>query len=129
LEKSREYLGTEQSYAKTVERKGMAIVYDDRTVTDKPQPLGLAPSTLWRWLSWLGGMPNTLRAAWGLIRQKEPNATLHRQAWVVSPTKYRSEKRRQTLVEAMQLLAADRVAAGLFGEGIFPRYAIGQGWS
>ena len=109
LEKAGEYLGTEQSYRKTVEDKGMPIMYDDRKPTKERQPQGLAPSTVWRWLSWLGGMPGTLRAAWDLIRQKEPNSTLHRQPWAVSPAKYRSEKRRDTLVEAMQVLAVDRV--------------------
>jgi hypothetical protein len=129
LEKASEYLGTGHSYSKAVEHEGMPIMYDDRTPTDKRRPVGLAPSTVWWWLSWLGGMPGTLRAVWGLIRQKDPNATLHRQPWAVPPRKYRSEKRQNTLQQAMQLLAADRVCERLFGEGIFPRYAISQGWS
>ncbi len=129
LEKAGEYLGTEQSYRKTVEDKGMPIMYDDRKPTKERQSQGLAPSTVWRWLSWLGGMPGTLRAAWDPIRQKEPNSTLHRQPWAVSPAKYRSEKRREALVEAIQVLAVNRVCQRIFGEGIFPRYAISQGWS
>ena len=127
LQKAREYLGTDHSYRKTAEHEGMPIMYDARTPTDKRRPVGLAPSTVWRWLSWLGGMPGTLRAAWGLIRQKEPNATLHRQPWAMEPGKYRSFPRQQTLQQAMQLLAADHACERLFGEGIFPRYAISQG--
>lgn len=129
LEKGSEYLGTDQSYLETTKHEGMSIVYDDRTVTGKRVPLSLAPSTVWRWLSWLGRMPRTLQAAGGLIRQKDPNSTLHREPWAMSPTKYRSEKRRDVLQQAMQLLAIDRVCKKLFGEGIFPRYAISQGWS
>jgi hypothetical protein len=129
LEKAGEYLGTEHTYRKTVEDKGMPIMYDNRKPTQERLPEGLAPSTVWRWLSWLGGMPGTFRAAWDLIRQKEPNATLHRQLWVVSPAKYRSEKRRETLVEATQVLAVDRLCRGIFGQGIFPRYATGRGSS
>jgi len=131
LEKASEYLGTDSSYEKTAEDEGMPIMYDDRmpTPVDKRRPVGLAPSTVWRWLSWLGGMPGTLRAAWDLIRQKEPNSTLHRQPWAVSSRKYRSEKRRDVLVEAMQALAVDRVCGRIFGEGIFPRYAISRGFS
>jgi hypothetical protein len=129
LEKAGEYLGTDHSYRKTVKDEGMPLMYDDRKPANKRQPQGLAPSTVWRWLSWLGGMPGTLRAAWDLIRQKEPNSTLHRQPWAVSPRKYRSEKRRETLVEAIQMLAVNRVCQRIFGEGIFPRYAISQGWS
>jgi hypothetical protein len=126
LEKASEYLGTEHSYRKTVEDKGMPIMYDDRGPTRGWQPQGLAPSTVWRWLSWLGGMPGTLRAAWELIRQKEPNATLHRQPWVVWPQKHRSQKRRETLIVAMQVLAVDRICEGMFGKGIFPRYATSR---
>lgn len=102
----------------------MSIVYDDWNAKGRKLPVGLAPSTVWRWLSWLGGMPGTLRSAWDLIRQKEPNSTLHRQSWAVPPGKYRSEKRRNALQQAMQLLAVDRVCEKLFGVGIFPRYAI-----
>jgi hypothetical protein len=129
LEKATQYLGTDHSYRKTVKHQGMPIMYDDRQPTKMRQPQGLAPSTVWRWLSWLGGMPGTLRATWGLIRQKDPNSELHRQPWVMSSTKYRSEKRRDTLVQAMQLLAVDRVCQGIFGTGLFPRYATSQGFS
>ena len=79
LEKAGEYLGTENSYRKTVKDQGMPIMYDNRKPAKGWQPVGLAPSTVWRWLSWLGGMPGTLRGAWELIRQKEPDSTLHRQ--------------------------------------------------
>ncbi len=120
LEKAGEYLGTEHSYRKTVEDKGMPIMYDDRKPTKERQSLGLAPSTVWRWLSWLGGMPGTLRAAWDLIRQKEPNSTLHRQPWAVSPAKYRSEKRREALVEAMQVLAVRPRLPADFRRGNLP---------
>ena len=128
LEKASEYLGTDHSYRKTAEHEGMAIMYDDRARPNERGPVGLAPSTVWRWLSWLGGMPGTLRAAWGLIREKEPNSTLHRQPWAVLSTKYRSLPRQHTLQQAMQLLAVDRVCERLFGDGIFPRYATGRGW-
>jgi hypothetical protein len=129
LEKAGKYLGTEHSYRETVQHQGMPIMYDDRKPAPQRLPVGLAPSTVWRWLSWLGGMPDTLGAAWDLIRQKEPNSMLHRQPWIVSPAKYRSEKRRETVVTAMQVLAADRVCRGIFGQGIFPRYATSLGFS
>jgi hypothetical protein len=129
LEKASEYLGTDHSYGKTAEHEGMPIMYDDRIPTEKKQPVGLASSTVWRWLSWLGGMKNTLRAACELVRQKEPNATLHREPWALPSWKYRSQARQSTLQQAMQLFAADHLCEGFFGQGIFPRYAIAQGWS
>ncbi len=127
LVKASQYLAADHCYRKTVKHEGMPITYDDRTPAGLEKASGLAPSTVWRWLSWLGEMTGTLRAAWGLIREKEPNSTLHRQPWVVAPWKYRSLKRQHPLQQAMQLLAADRVCESLFGEGIFPRYATGQG--
>ncbi len=129
LEKAAEYLGTSHSYRRTVEHEKMPIMYDDRARPNEQGPVGLAPSTVWRWLSWLGEMTDTLRAAWGLIREKEPNATLHRESWEVAASKYRSLERQQTLQQAMQLLAIDLVCESLFGEGIFPRYATSQDWS
>jgi hypothetical protein len=125
LEKAKEYLGTDHSYRKTAQHEGRPILYDDRK--DQRLPWGLAPSTVWRWLSWLGGMTGTLRAAWKLIREKDPNSTLHREPWAVPPWKYRSMQRRDTLQQAMQVLAVDRVCHRLFGEGIFPRYATSSG--
>jgi hypothetical protein len=127
LAKASDYLGTEHSYRQSVKEEGMPIMYDDRDAVGWKVPQGLAPSTVWRWLSWLGGMPGTLRAAWDLIRQKEPRATLHRQPWAVSVAKYRSPKRREALVAAMQVLAVDGICARVFGQGIFPRYATGGG--
>jgi len=129
LAKAGEYLGTDHSYRKTVEHQRMPIMYDDRSPAGLEKASGLAPSTVWRWLSWLGEMTGTLRAAWGLIREKEPNSTLHRHPWALPPWKYGSPARQQMLQQAIQLLAADRVCESLFDEGIFPRYATGQGWS
>jgi len=125
--KASDYLGTEHSYRQSVKAEGMPIMYDDRNAVGRKVPQGLAPSTVWRWLSWLGGMPGTLRAAWDLIRQKEPNSMLHREAWAVSAAKYHSQQRRETLVAAMQVLAANRICARIFGQGIFPRYATSGG--
>ena len=129
LAKAKEYLGADRPYRQIVMHKGMSIVYDDRVAKGKWHPVGLSPSTVWRWLSWLGGMPNTLQAVMGLIREKDPNAALHRELWVVPAGKYRSKRRRDTLQRAMQLLVADRMCAKLFGKGIFPRYGIARGWS
>jgi hypothetical protein len=102
LEKASEYLGADHSYCKTAEHGGMSIVYDDRALRPQERrPVGLAPSTVWRWLSWLERMKNTLHAACELIRQKEPNATLHGEPWALPPWKYRSQSRQSTLQQAM----------------------------
>jgi hypothetical protein len=133
VEKAQAYLGTDHSYRQVVRHQRQAIVYDDRQ-PEVPrrggEPLiGLAPSTVWRWLSWLGGLSHTLHAACDLIRQKAPASALHREPWALSPRKYRSPQRQETLQQAMQLLAANRLMLRLFGSEIFPQFATRQGWS
>jgi len=87
LEKANEYLGTNHSYGETVKHEGMPIMYDDRVEATKRQPVGLAPSTVWRWLSLLGEMRGTLRTATKRIRGKEPDFLVHREACTVPARK------------------------------------------
>ena len=55
LEKTKDFLGTDKSYRKTVRHQHRSLVYDDR----QAHPLAergaaMAHSSVWRWLSWLG---------------------------------------------------------------------------
>lgn len=131
-EMAKDYLGQELTYQKAVEHQGRALVYDDRGRKATPGggdgPLAMAASTLWRWISRLGGLGETLHAACDLIRQKEPGSTLHRKAWSVSMRKYRSEPRRQTLQQALRWIVTERVFARLFGKEMFPDFATAHGW-
>ena len=86
----------------------MPILYDDRQDPEPGEPRGLAPSTVWRWLSWLAGLRDTLQTACSLVRQKAASAALHREPWALPCTKYRSDQRREALGRAMQLLATGR---------------------
>lgn len=126
LEKSKAYLGTETSYRQTVRCQARSILYEDPA---RDPPAALAPSTVWRWLSWLGGLSRTRRGACDLIRQQAPNATLHREPCALPAGKYRSVKRRRILQQALQLLAADGLIQHLFGKEIFPSLATAHGWS
>lgn len=124
-ERSRTFLGTEQSYRDAVQLPGRALVYDDR----QDEKLGregaaLAPSTVWRWLSWLGDqLQDAYRLVRQLIRSRTPHSALHRESWSVSPYKYRSEARRLTLQRAVEGLVLGEVFPQLFGKAIFPRFA------
>lgn len=134
LEKANEYLGTDYPYRQIVKHEGMSIVYDDSAVKGEWRPVALSPSTVWRWLSWLGKMPHPQAGTrlWAVMwssREQDRNAALHGQLWGVPSGKYRSQQRRETLQRARQLLAADRVWAKLYGKGIFPRYGISGGWT
>ena len=127
---ARTFLGTDQSYRASVRPQGRELVYDDR----QDEALGrraaaLSPSTVWRWLTWLGdGLPGTFREARRLIRARESRSPLHRQDGCVSPAKYRSDERRQTLQRALQALVVTQVFQQLFGKAIFPHFATAWNW-
>ena len=54
-DRSKTFLGSDQSYRQTVRRHGREIVYDDRQDEALArQAAALAHSTVWRWLTWLG---------------------------------------------------------------------------
>lgn len=124
-DRSRAFLGTEQSYRDSVRLQGRAVVYDDR----QDEQLGreaaaLAPSTVWRWLSWWGDrLQEVFQELRQLIRARTPSSTLHRESWSVSPYKYRSETRRLTLQRAVEGLVVAEFFQQLFGKAIFPRFA------
>lgn len=129
LDRTRDFLGTDKSYRKVVRRQQKSLVYDDR----QEHPLArrgaaLAPSTVWRWLSWLGSLTETTQAAMQLISQKDPSHTLHRQVVLIDPRKYRSEARAATLERAGRLLLVEAAFELRTKKKIFPRFATGCGW-
>jgi hypothetical protein len=129
LETAREFLGSEKSYRQAVQHQGMSLVYDDR----QENPLAnrgaaLAHSTLWHWVSWLGGLTRTRQAAMQLISQKDPGHGLHREKILIDPRKHRSDARHQTLEQAGWLLLVEAVFQQRMEKRIFPRFATGCGW-
>lgn len=90
----------------------------------------LAPSTLHRWISTFGRLPETMRAALDLIKRAAPASGLLRQlaAGKVHPRKYRSEARRTGLSRCGQLLTALAPYERIFGRPIFPNLATASGW-
>lgn len=124
-----QFVGTSQSYRQAMRQNGQAMVYDDRQ--DHPlarRGAALAHSTLWRWLSWLGGLSRTRQAANQLIDQADPHCTLHREVIPIDPRKYRSEARCDLLQQAGQLLLTEAVFHQRLGKKIFPTFATGCGW-
>lgn len=131
-EKAKEYLGEDISYRKVACRQGMPILYDDRRANTiragKDRVPGLAASTIWRWLSWLGSLENVVREAAQLIRQNTPSSALHREAWPLGVRKYRSDARRRTLQRAAQCLVIEPLFRELFQKEMFPNFATAHGW-
>jgi len=132
LKKAKDFLGTKQSYRKTVRPQQRSLVYDDRQ--DHPlakRGAALAHSSVWRWLSWLGGLTRTSQKACQLISQKDPHSTLHRQVIPIDPRKYRGEEgcpRHRLLQRAGRMLLVEVVFRRQFEKRIFPRFATGCGW-
>jgi hypothetical protein len=132
-EKAREYLGTHGSYRQVIRHKGTPILYDDRQAGNVPAGKDLAPglaaSTVWRWLSWLGSLENMRREARQLIRQKASGSVLHRETWPLRAWKYRSEARRQSLQRSAEMLVIESLFRDLFDQEVFPNFATAHGWS
>lgn len=131
-DKAAEYLNGKISYRQVVRHRGMPILYDDRdgsSISAKQDGVpGLAPSTVWRWLSWWGSLQNIAREAGALMWRKAPSSVLHREGWPIAPEKHRSDKRKETLQRATQLLVIDALFEELFHEEIFPNFATAHGW-
>ena len=129
-DRSKTFLGSNQSYRETVRQQGRAMVYDDRQDEDLArQGAALAHSTVWRWLSWLGDeLPDAGRAVRQLIRARTSDSAVHREGWGVSPYKHRSEARRLTLQRAVEGLVLAAVFRRLFGKAIFPNFATCWNW-
>lgn len=114
-----------RTYAECVLEGGMPIMYGDAD-----SGMQLWPSTVWRWVSTLGGFAETMRCALHLIRQKSPSTGLFRELGMhhIGGHKYRSEVRKYTLNRCLSLLVACRVYARLFGSAVFPELATACGF-
>jgi hypothetical protein len=132
LDKTKEFLGTDKSYRKTVRFQHRSLVYDDRQ--DHPlaeRGAALAHSSVWHWLSWLGGLTRTCQKACQLISQKDPQSTLHREVIPIDPKKYCGEAgcpRHLLLERAGRMVLVEAVFHQQFGKRIFPLFATGCGW-
>ncbi len=113
------------TYAKGVEEEGMSICHED---TDEGRKLW--PSTLWRWVSTLGGFAETVRRALELIHQKDPSTDIVRRlsGRPIRGEKFRSRARGAVLQRCRELLLVEPVYAEVFAVRIFPDLATGVGW-
>jgi len=114
-----------RTYREGVEAEGMAISYEDAD-----SGTVLWPSTLWRWVSTLGGLPVTVREALDLIKQKNPSTGLFRALGEarIGDSKFRSAERKLVLQRCRELMLANRVYRDLFGVSIFPDLATACGF-
>lgn len=115
------------TYREAVKVRGGAIGYaspEDDEIDERQ----LVHSTVWRWLSFLGKMKETLRKAHGLIRAKAPSSELFRNAVSIDHRKYHSISRGNVLRSALRLMHAGQEYRRLFVRGIFPELATACEW-
>ena len=79
----------------------------------------LSHVTLWRWMETLGGKTELLLRARSLIRQKDPNCPIFRALVDLPKNKYRSQARREILLQAKQLLQTADVYLRVLGVPFF----------
>jgi hypothetical protein len=122
------FLGNQSTYRQSAEDQDRPTIYDEAPRGGDSSD-ALAPSTLWRWLSWMGSLEKTTREAFRVIRAANPCAALHREAWAIGPKKYRSDSHKQVLEKALELLVTEKVFQRQFHRSIFPHFATGCRWS
>lgn len=131
LERAQRYVELDRAtYRNSVEENGLPICRDsgdERRINDRC----LAHTTLYRWITTLGSLRGTLRAALDLIRQADPATGLFRDLMRlrIPSRKYRSEGRKAILTTCRGLGMAEPRYAALFDASIFPDYATASGWS
>ncbi len=126
LERCKAYVAEDACrYRKGVMDGGAPVMYEDAD-----SGMQLWASTLWRWVSALGGFAQTTRQALHLIKQKAPDSGLFRSLCTlrIGAHKYRSAGRRHTLFRCLCLLLTCRVYERLFGSSIFPELATAAGF-
>lgn len=109
------------TYEKASRSNGMATLYEG--------PAGesgrcLRPSTIWRWLGYLGSLKETLRHSLQMIRGRDPESDLHRRTIPIPERKYQSRQRRQRLQLAWRLCLTDDTFRKFWGTSLFHDFAI-----
>lgn len=129
LDKSTTYVQNHAATYRSSIKDGPVPVAYDATPGSPNDGRQLAPSTLHRWLTTLGGLCETLRHAFGVIKVADPATMIFRALPVITPWKYRSEGRRLRLRTAATLLRTGREYQAVFGVPPFPHFATTCGWT
>lgn len=125
LKSSQRYVEEDQAtYQSVIRVNGMPVCYEGQG--EEIDDRRLAPSTLRRWVGFLGGMKKTLQEALGLIRQKAPSSGIFREVYPIAPSKYRSDERRIVLQRCLRLFRAEGEYLPLFGTSIFLQLATAR---
>lgn len=109
------------TYEKASQDNGMAVLYEGKDGEDGRR---LAPSTIWRWIRFLGDQREPLRYAIQMIQEKDPTLDLHRQALLLPRRKYRSDRRHQSLQSTWRLYVVETIFKRFWGRSFFHEFAM-----
>jgi len=111
IAQAKHYLGNDHSLRQSVRGTHTPLAYDGPQGQQGQQ---LSRSTVWKWLTWLGGLKETLRRVTGLVLEKDPQANPARNVPLISAKKFCLQARHDVLHLAARLIAAAEQGAGLF---------------
>jgi len=115
IAQAKHYLGNDYSLRQSVRGTHTPLAYDGPQGQQGQQ---LSRSTVWKWLTWLGGLKETLRRVTGLVLEKDPQANPARNVPFISAKKFCLQARRDVLHLAARLIAAAEQGAGLFAPSL-----------
>lgn len=131
LELGENYLKKEEvSYEQAPKDGRSRISYPEEYSKQKAHEQGhesfLAPTTIRRWVCWLGSFKHALTNSLDMIKQKCPQTDIFRK---LSPTfgrKYRSPIQKSILETALRVLQVRQEYDRVFTSKFFPHFAINQ---
>jgi len=117
------------SYRKLV--AACPLVYEMSPDSDSNREPMMEHSTIHRWISTMGSYSRLVQNATDLILQADPASSLCRDlaGLKVSPAKYRSSSRKQTLLTCFHLVFLMPIYQAIFRTGIFPELATRSGYT
>ncbi len=117
------------SYRKLV--AACPLVYEMPPESDSDREPTMEHSTIHRWISTMGSYSRLVQNATDLVIQADPATRLYRHlaGLKVSPGKYRSPSRKQTLLTCFHLVFLMPVYRAIFQTGIFPKLATLSGYT
>jgi hypothetical protein len=101
------------------------LVYEIPPESDSNREPTMEHSTIHRWISTMGSYGHLVQTATDLIIQADPATRLYRDlaGLNISPGKYRSLSRKQTLLTCFHLVFLMPIYRAIFQIGIFPKLA------
>lgn len=107
------------------------LVYETSPDSDSNRDPMMEHSTIHRWISTMGSYSSLVKSATDLILQADPASSLCRDlaGLKISPGKYRSSSRKQTLFTCFHLVFLMPLYRTIFRTGIFPELATRSGYT